>query len=187
MTKWGCACRQSHTTERERENGRTRATETAPACPILSGTWKRLFRLQSNRQCCTGHGLVPRECWPAHIQDWLDSPMIQGIVLAPLCSPFPQPFLSPFLPALDFCQPRAAGCRRRQEQNSISWIFFPFPGTENGGRQQSYKLELTVTSHLLLPNEETRQAADLSLLLKVQPGPVFNISFSANPGTVILI
>lgn len=114
-----------------------------------------------------------------------------GLVLAPLCSPFPQStaFLSPFLLALGSCQSRAAECRGKQEQ---SLNFVPFPWHREGRQAAALLIGInTVTSHLLLPNEETEGAADLSFLLvkdlKVQLKPVFNISFSANPGTVILI
>lgn len=70
--------------------------------------------------------------------------------------------------------------------------FVPFPWHREGRQAAALLIGInTVTSHLLLPNEETEGAADLSFLLvkdlKVQLGPVFNISFSANPGTVILI
>lgn len=75
--------------------------------------------------------------------------------------------------------------------NQQSLKFVPFPWHREGRKAAALLIGINkVTSRLLLPNEETGAAADLCLLLevlKVQLGPVFNISFSANPGPVTLI
>lgn len=67
--------------------------------------------------------------------------------------------------------------------NQQSLNFVPFPWHREGRKAAALLIVInTVTSHLLLPNKETGEAADLSLLLevlkdlKVQLGLVFNIS-----------
>lgn len=78
--------------------------------------------------------------------------------------------------------------------NQQSLNFFPFPWHREGRQAAVLLIGInTVTSHLLFPDKETGEAADLSLLLevlkdlRVQPGLVYHTSFSANPGAVILI
>lgn len=56
--------------------------------------------------------------------------------------------------------------------NQQSLNFVPFPWQREGRKAAALLIGInTVTSHLLLPNEETGKAADLSLLFGGLEGP----------------
>lgn len=108
------------------------------------------------------------------IQDWLDSPRMWRLVLAPLCSPFPQSTAFSFsLPSSTGFLP-AQGCRVKgeAETNQQSLDFVPFSWHREGRKAAASLIGInTVTSHLLLPNKETGEAADLSLHFQGLEGP----------------